>query len=243
MDLLDDSSDDTLLIDAYQRSINKVNRYVEDLVNKDSDKEETTPQPPSPQLICTNRILGSKKQLEAIADKPSNSDDKSDHRTTLTNWKENDHCRAVWTEDGVEYEADISTINRSKGTCLIRFVGYDNVEVQLLTSLKPSLGKKSRQNQIKEAQQGQPNDVESTCKPEVTLPTLNQSQAETGSTIDDQKLFDSCPYIPLPPNQLLSSLGVEQTDEMLSAMMTSWYMCGFHTGRYVEAQRNKKQSS
>ena len=53
-------------------------------------------------------------------------------------WKAEDHCRAVFTEDGRLYEAVICSIDNSAGTCVVRYLGYGNEEEQALTDLLPS---------------------------------------------------------------------------------------------------------
>lgn len=239
MDRSNDSCDDSLLIDAYEQSVGEVNRLIEDrlnLVDADSSEDDGAP---SPALICRSRVVGSKKNLEQLNQPEPPSDGKNNDKLTV-DWKPNDHCRAVWSEDGIEYEAVVCSINESNRSCLVRYIGYDNVEVHKLSSLRPSLGQKSRRKQAKDARSSESASNQLTSDSKVTEALSDPIAQSTNAEIDDHKIFESCPFVPPPPTQLLAALKVEEVDEMLSAMMMSWYMCGFHTGRYIEAQRNKK---
>ncbi|XP_047996151.1 survival motor neuron protein [Leguminivora glycinivorella] len=66
-------------------------------------------------------------------------------------WKAGMACRAVYEEDGLEYEAFILRIVEDQQHCVVRFLGYENCEMVPLDSLTPSLGKNARQKQIEEA--------------------------------------------------------------------------------------------
>jgi survival motor neuron protein len=59
-------------------------------------------------------------------------------------WKIGDSCRAVYSEDGVVYDAVIESIDSAAGTCVVRYIGYDNVEEQNLHDLHPATRKQRR---------------------------------------------------------------------------------------------------
>lgn len=52
-------------------------------------------------------------------------------------WRVNDVCSAVWSEDGNVYQATITSINWKKGTCVVVYTGYGNREEQKLSDLLP----------------------------------------------------------------------------------------------------------
>ncbi|KAL0870372.1 hypothetical protein ABMA27_005382 [Loxostege sticticalis] len=66
------------------------------------------------------------------------------------NWKVGMPCRAVYEGDGIEYEAIVMRIVNDK-ECVVRFLGYDNSEIVLISTLKPSLGKEEQTIQIEQA--------------------------------------------------------------------------------------------
>ena len=79
----------------------------------------------------------------------------------MKDWAVGDHCRAVFQEDGVEYEGTIGFINTNgegNSYANILYIGYNNEETQWLTDLKPSKGKVARLAQVREATGG--------CEPE-----------------------------------------------------------------------------
>ena len=74
-------------------------------------------------------------------------------------WAVGDHCRAVFQDDGVEYEGTIRTIDtdgEGNRYANILYIGYENEETQWLTELKPSQGEAARDVQIREASGGGP---------------------------------------------------------------------------------------
>ena len=69
-------------------------------------------------------------------------------------WAANDHCRAVYTEDGVEYEALVLSVDADEEGyryAKVRFVGYGNEETYWLEELKPSKGEATRRAQTMKA--------------------------------------------------------------------------------------------
>ena len=54
-------------------------------------------------------------------------------------WNVDDRCTAAYSEDGQMYEAVILSINRPAQTCLVRYLGYGNEELQALSDIFPSV--------------------------------------------------------------------------------------------------------
>ena len=55
-------------------------------------------------------------------------------------WKVNDRCRAVLSEDNIEYEGTVKKIEDDGVNCLVHFIGLNKDEAKALTSLKSSAG-------------------------------------------------------------------------------------------------------
>ena len=52
-------------------------------------------------------------------------------------WRVGQHCQAVYSEDGEVYEALILSVHPEDGKCVVRYLGYENEEEQLLSDLLP----------------------------------------------------------------------------------------------------------
>lgn len=61
-------------------------------------------------------------------------------------FKAGDFVRSTFTEDGVDYEAEVLSVNEN-GTCLIRFIGYGNEERVKMENLVASWGFEAREEQ------------------------------------------------------------------------------------------------
>ena len=53
----------------------------------------------------------------------------------LIQWKVGDHCQAIFTEDGVLYNAVVLSIDPARQSCVVRYTEYGNEEEQLLSGL------------------------------------------------------------------------------------------------------------
>lgn len=71
--------------------------------------------------------------------------------TTLLQWHTGDACRARFSEDNVIYEATIIGMNAKEGTCVVRYVGYNNEEEVPLSKLQKSRGESARKQQEDDA--------------------------------------------------------------------------------------------
>jgi len=70
----------------------------------------------------------------------------------MGDWKVGDICRAVFSEDGVEYEGSIVFCNKANRSVTVRFFGYNNEEEVKEQDLMGSLGKEEIEAQVKQAE-------------------------------------------------------------------------------------------
>ncbi|KAK2706888.1 survival motor neuron protein 1-like [Artemia franciscana] len=200
----------------------------------------------------------------------SSKDDTKKHFRRDKKWRVNDHCTALYSEDGLLYEAEISYIDEVAGTCIVKFVGYENEEEVSLKSLMRSGGTRARDRQLKDSEEEKralavAEDDESDSSSMQTEPTERpstptaSSRAErsrqqepafmeaNGNSASFQEYYHQVsgqvpPPLP-PPLALLNTEGLagDEADAM-SAMVMSWYMAGYHTGYYVSLRRSRNQA-
>nr|XP_036213562.1 survival motor neuron protein [Bactrocera oleae] len=132
--------------------------------------------------------------------------------SNLTEFDVGDYVRSTYPDDGCDYEAKILSKDNSNGTCLVKYIGYNNEEIVNLKDLLPSWGKKSRRLQFQQVNTQGREDL-------------------NGSTVSSKKkmLTDVVPAPPPLPPMVTQSIG---DSEHLSAMLMSWYMSGYYTGIY-----------
>lgn len=53
----------------------------------------------------------------------------------MSQWQVGDSCSAYWSEDGQLYAATISSIDETRGTCVVVYTDYGNEEEQNLADL------------------------------------------------------------------------------------------------------------
>ena len=94
-------------------------------------------------------------------------------------WRIGDFCRAVYSEDGELYEAEILSIGGAR--CRLRYVGYGNEEDQPLARLQPSAGRKERRRQEKQAESERQGEEGEECDGE------EQEEAEEGEEEPDEE--------------------------------------------------------
>ncbi|XP_046679174.1 survival motor neuron protein [Homalodisca vitripennis] len=122
----DDVWDDAQLVKAYDRAIYKAKQQILDKIQKEmslteADIQDVLGDPPTPK-------------------KRKKRKNKSNTGGNYPMWKVGSACRAIWSEDGEEYECEI--VEMIDGNwCTVRFIGYDNEEEVLLRELIPSFGK------------------------------------------------------------------------------------------------------
>jgi survival motor neuron protein len=114
----DEIWDDTLLIQAYEESIRLQKEEVaKELAMKTNSKRKSS----------------------------ENSESSSSSLNPVENFKAGDFVRSTF-EDGVDYEAEILSINEN-GNALIRYIGYGNEERVKLEDLVASWGLEAREEQ------------------------------------------------------------------------------------------------
>ncbi|XP_032218100.2 survival motor neuron protein 1 [Nematostella vectensis] len=101
--------DDSALIEAYDRAVNLI---------KNGE--------PSP---------GKGKNRNRKKQQGKRDDNKKENNNRT--WKVGDSCRAIFSEDGLMYEAVITSIDCDAQTCIVMYQGYGNEEEQNLNDLLP----------------------------------------------------------------------------------------------------------
>lgn len=131
----DDTWDDELLIQEYNRSVRLVDQRIEE--------------------IESGKVIGTQVPITGDTEVKVNEVKKDKRRNKKKNdsiellWKPGDNCIAVFKDDGIEYEAQIVSIDHKYGCCVVKYLGYENEELQYLQDLKPSGGAASQLAQIK----------------------------------------------------------------------------------------------
>ncbi|EZA60117.1 hypothetical protein DMN91_010019 [Ooceraea biroi] len=214
----DDIWDDTILIQAYDRAVSLAKEEVAKRIAMNTQSEHTK-----------QKAQGSKR-FSKISKK----------------WTVGSPCRAVYSVDGETYEAIISKIFENSGMCLVKFIGYQNIEKVKLDSLLESEGLQSQIAQQKVALAAEKNSEDTDSdRYSIGWNSTKINVEKMDCDTEDSKLFKKNftrrpghfdpanimpPAPPLPP-QLMAKLPESDT-EALSSMLMSWYISGFHTGYY-----------
>uniref|UniRef100_A0A8C6X2M6 Tudor domain-containing protein n=1 Tax=Naja naja TaxID=35670 RepID=A0A8C6X2M6_NAJNA len=241
----DDSDiwDDTALIKAYDKAVASFKNAL-----KNGDCSEP--------LDKTEQNGGTKRK-----NNKKNKSRKKNNATTQKQWRVNDVCSAVWSEDGNVYQATIASINWKKGTCVVVYTGYGNREEQKLSDLLPPMNTEGT-NEEKSAAENENETQYSTDESDFSFrspqskhnPTksgqwkfninLPPSPSAQGSERARRKFPGPPPFLSgwsppfpsgpplIPPPPLLSSDSPDD-DEALGSMLIAWYMSGYHTGYYL----------
>ena len=102
--------------------------------------------------------------------------------SALEDVKVGDFVRSTFAEDGVDYEAQVLSVNEN-GTCLIKYIGYGNEERVAMEDLVASWGQEIREEQkiLAEADQLGTCDTEEEHQEELHKFVLNKSQTSRNS--------------------------------------------------------------
>jgi len=113
----DDSDiwDDTALIKAYDKAVASFKTAL-----KGEDEPQASKKDHPGKKRKNNKKNQSRKRTNAPPDKE---------------WQVGDYCSAYWSEDGHLYAATISSIDETRGTCIVVYTGYGNEEEQNLEDL------------------------------------------------------------------------------------------------------------
>ncbi|XP_058789961.1 survival motor neuron protein isoform X2 [Phymastichus coffea] len=217
----DELWDDTALIKAYDKAINKA-------------KEEVS------------KRLGLENPQSAAMSSTNSTGTKSKHKATSQKnqrrWCVGSPCRAVYSEDGIVYEAVIVKIFDDSKTCIVKFIGYENIEKVKLDSLTESEGLQSQIAQQKEAAEAEKNSANlEDDESHIANGYQENMDYETNEIKSFKNFYNPSssfnpnfgaipPAPPLPP-QFMARLPENDADA-LSSMLMSWYISGFHTGYY-----------
>ncbi|XP_013173922.1 PREDICTED: survival motor neuron protein isoform X2 [Papilio xuthus] len=244
----EDIWDDRKLNDAYDKALKIANAEVAKRVAMSTNTQNLVKNPEKDQTKTKNDI--SPQKLKCPQKKS-------------VKWQAGMPCRAVYDEDGQEYEAFVLRIINDK-ECIVKFLGYDNSEIVSISSLKPTLGKHERMRQTQQALC----DKDDGFGSQSLLENMDCSDAGTslGSTdgsfqkkkksnkkknqrkmnFPDVPIFNPTMLgnlnsmdMPLPPPPPIG-FGSEHDsseDQAISSMLLSWYMSGYYTGLYQGMKR------
>lgn len=157
----DDVWDDSMLIKMYEASQKQINDELTKRFTGKLSDDSTEGKGASSTKTAVNNAGQQKKTTVAKSSKQLKSKQKATSSLTTKpllqlskpsillqyNWREGAFCQATFSEDGIDYEAVIVSINPSDQTVLLRYVGYENEEVRSMSELKPSGGERVRQLQ------------------------------------------------------------------------------------------------
>ncbi|KAK4003057.1 hypothetical protein OUZ56_004843 [Daphnia magna] len=301
-DCHEDVWDDTALIQAYDRAVNRAKEKVASQLSlEDENPKRTTSdvsdekQSESPSKSSKTRdwMIGedvravnlakekvaSQLSLENKNPKSTTSnvsDEEQSESPSISSkkrdWMIGEDVRAVYSEDGLEYEAIIKKIDKKNSSCLISFLGYGNDEIVFLRDLKPTAGVTARKKQViasgnyRNYSSSSSSDMEEEyeellpplkpppmagldwqpAKPEPPLMAgldWQPAKLEPPPKFPGMSNMSSIP--PPPPPTAWPTHGTAEMDsDSLYSMLMSWYMAGYHTGYYQGVQqRNKRKAN
>ncbi|XP_011564034.2 survival motor neuron protein [Plutella xylostella] len=256
----EDVWDDKKLNEAYDKAVNMANAEIAKRIAMSTNKKQNTVPSREVKLPKVKKSEG-----------PSKSKSSKSNKEATSAWKVGMPCRAIYEGDGTEYEAFLLRIINDK-ECIVRFLGYENSEIVSLDTLKPSLGKRERAQQIQEALSANDELLEGEDKPKVEQMECDSNRANSASSTDrshnrkkkspkkkDNRKQGNLPF-PFIPNLSMPLPDMEMDmpfppppvtlpgDKPLSersavhSMLLSWYMSGYYTGMY-HAMTKAKESN
>ncbi|KAF9424504.1 hypothetical protein HW555_000315, partial [Spodoptera exigua] len=239
----DDQWDDKKLNDAYDKAVRIANVEVAKRVAMSTNTQGLNS---DLEFFPKKEKLATKSTKKKSVSPFVNTNGIGDDRSKETGWKPSMPCRLVYADDGLEYEAVIVRIV-DDNDCVVKYLGYDNQELVSIDSLKPSLGKEARAQQIRDARREQTEESYGSLSPNVDgvecsdrvpspdsiemppIPNLSMLRNQLGSM-----------EMPMPPPPMAFSMDRSDTEEQaISSMLLSWYMSGYYTGLYQGLKRAK----
>jgi len=184
-------------------------------------------------------------------------------------WKVGDQCMAPYQDDGRYYPVKIMDIDELDETCLVEFTGYDGETdtVELSDLLRESDVELDEANDNKGDETGL---VEKMDDDQNSLPINSQQEAKKqkipiintprpgsgfsgsfsmGTNVPNTGLM---PFPVPPPPSLFAGLpmslraasGSQPSGEkdVMTGMLMSWYMAGYHTGMYNGLQEGREKA-
>ncbi|CAH0687931.1 unnamed protein product [Spodoptera exigua] len=159
----DDQWDDKKLNDAYDKAVRIANVEVAKRVAMSTNTQGLNS---DLEFFPKKEKLATKSSKKKSVSPFVNTNGIGDDRSKETGWKPSMPCRLVYADDGLEYEAVIVRIV-DDNDCVVKYLGYDNQELVSIDSLKPSLGKEARAQQIRDARREQTEDSYGSLSPNV----------------------------------------------------------------------------
>lgn len=149
--------DDTALVKAYDQAVNAIKMAVNDTPNSANDERKQK-----------NQNQKKTKKHKKVKSK----------QAVVKNWKVGDLCRAVYSEDGLMYDAVVTSVSPNRGTCTVKYRGYGNEEEQKMKDLMP-LANGNLTTNISEAESDLPSEVEGMdakwCQSQESLASTSRS--------------------------------------------------------------------
>lgn len=151
-------------------------------------------------------------------------------------FKVGDLVRATYDVDGLDYEAEIKSIDDGAGACVVKYIGYNNEQTVRLEDLIDSWGEEERNKQHQDAAEAA-SDVDADADE-------NNVDCPVGQTIFENPFApkQSTSFPPMPPMPpMINEMNTDEA-EHFSAMLMSWYMSGYYTGLYQGHRMAKTKS-
>ncbi|XP_060073615.1 survival motor neuron protein 1-like [Ylistrum balloti] len=120
--------DDTALIKAYDNAV----KLMKSKIKTENGKEEVVE--------------------ETFQQKKKKKNKKKRSKNKKRKWSPGDQCRAVFSEDGLIYDADILSVDEETSTCFVRYKGYGNEEEHNLSDLLLPTGRLRKQKLVSDVE-------------------------------------------------------------------------------------------
>ncbi|XP_045512136.1 survival motor neuron protein isoform X1 [Pieris brassicae] len=186
-------------------------------------------------------------------------------KTKKINWKAGMSCRALYDEDGLEYEAVILSILNDR-ECIVQFSEYDNLQKVELSSLHPTINNHQKTQYSKlekdddgfESQSPYGDDAELGATAHVDSIKQIYERVSSDKKRNKQKSRNNSftlPDIPMPDMSMIRNMGgielpfpppppqlgeIQDEQQAVSSMLLSWYMSGYYTGLYQGMKKAKE---
>lgn len=252
--------DDTALIKAYEKAVNKMKREldVNKIDNNNNIRKNEKKQGKKEQRSKIEKFVASSASNTEEGNDEDQDDD--DDQRTLNNdldWKIGDHCVAIYGQDGNPYPGVIIAIDQEARTCTVRYDYYENEEEKNLDELIESTDYYSQQETITTTNEDEEiSDAIAKAsdynrkKVKTKKSPKREQQSQIKQNIPLFEPFNNFPMPPPPPplpaqlikefenlnlnqqtSEIDSNLDLNKKDAFYSMLM-SWYMSGYHTGYY-----------
>ena len=253
----DDVWDDRALIKAYNKSIRMVKKAIDNKLKiDDAENKEKEQENIEDFESCTEEDEEEEEEIEYGEDADNEETDIEYYKPVNKNWKEGDRCFAVYSADGLIYEATIIKIldEESRIKCTIQYLHYLNEEDKYVDELYDH--KKDIENVVIEESKIH---LEETSKGNKSV-KIEPSQSKNSNDkfkrnlsskitelTDFKKISLSMPPPPPPPAAVFKLFKSQNDNEQVNeedalyTMLMSWYMSGYHTGYYFGSIKNKNQ--